>query len=107
MQILNYLFFSLNADFDQGLGWSLKLYISKRLLKKKKNTLLFKFKICFCLCWVLVVAPRIFHLFFCRMWDLVLGPGIESEPLALGTRNPSHWNPREVPDSTFQTSFSD
>ena len=37
--------------------------------------------------------------------DLVAEPGIESEPPALGTRNPSYWTTREVPLSALLLAF--
>ena len=48
-----------------------------------------------CLCWVLVVAQKIFDL-CCSMWDLVPWPGIEYEPPALEVWSFSHWGTREV-----------
>ena len=55
----------------------------------------------FRLCWVLVVARRIFvatcRIFSCGMWDLVPWPGIEPGPPALGARSLSHRTTREVP----------
>ena len=37
----------------------------------------------------------------CGMWDLVLWPGIRPVPLALGTRNLSHWTSKKVSSDMF------
>ena len=51
--------------------------------------------VCIWLCWVLVVATRIFSL-HCGIRDLVPWPGIKSGLPALGVWSLSHWTSREV-----------
>ena len=51
------------------------------------------------LCWVLVVAHKIFDL-CCdtwSKWDLVPRPGIKPRPPALGACTLSHWTTRKFP----------
>ena len=55
------------------------------------------------LCWILVVARRIFS---CDMWDLVPWPGIECRFPALGTLSLNHWTTREIPNFQFNTRTS-
>ena len=50
------------------------------------------------LCWVLVVACRIF---ICSIQDLVPQPGVKFRSPALGACSLSHWATREVPKPTL------